>query len=141
MKEVTIGTVPYRTQPLDVFVQFDLVRKLLPALVPFAKLRDQSAREDMTAVLGPIATALSTMSQEDSRFIIYACLGVVQKNIGNNQWAAVKATGANTLMEGDMSLATMMSLVKLVIEDNLANFFAVAEQLFPNLFGTTGSSP
>lgn len=143
MAEFEIGTDKFRTTKLDPFVQFHLLRKLLPVFVAFANFKDPKKRGDAAALLGPLAEVLAKMAKEDAEEVLVSCLAVVQRQVGN-QWAPVKATGSNVMMDSGMSLLVILELARNVLQENLGSFFAVAEQLFPGLFSAEdppGSSP
>lgn len=135
MDNIQIGNDVFRTTKLDLFVQFHLVRKMLPVMVAFANFRDPTKRGNPVALLGPLADVLAKMSKEDSEEVILSCLAVVQKKVGP-AWASVKAAGSNALMDSDMSLVVALDLVRNVLQENLGSFFAVAEQLFPAMFSS-----
>lgn len=143
MAEFKVGEDSFRTTKLDVFVQFHLVRKLLPVLVAFAHFKDPTKRGNVAALLGPLAEVLARMTKEDAEEVLTNCLAVVQRQVGS-QWAPVKAVGSHALMDSGMSLLVVLELVRSVLQENLGSFFAVAEQLFPELFSAedpAGSGP
>lgn len=130
MQEVEIGGQRYRTQKLDAFKQFHLFRKLMPVLsgmgATFSDLPDSAPGGDMTAdtrfwsAMGPAATAIAEMSQQDSEFILKTCLQACSRWNGNN-WVRITAANGD-LMFDDIDMMGMLQLSFEVMKDNLGNF-------------------
>lgn len=130
--EEEINGVWYRTnQKLDAFKQFHLFRKLMPLfsgmgesqavrMVREAGLGDNDAVT--MAAFGPVAQAISDMSQSDSEFIVKTCLAVCQRKNPTGQWVRL-ATPQGDLMFEDIDLQVMLQLAFAVIQENLAPFF------------------
>jgi hypothetical protein len=143
MQEVEIGGHRYRTGKLDAFKQFHLFRKLMPVLSgmgeTFSDMQGEvELNEKFWSAMGPVATAVAEMSQQDSEFILKTCLQTVSIWNGTN-W--VRITAANgELMFDDIDMMGMLQLTFEVIRDNLGSFFgaplpngsAAGEQAFPS---------
>jgi hypothetical protein len=132
-QELQINDVWYRSGKLDAFKQFHLFRKLMPLfsglgetaatnLVNNAVKAGASEETARWASLGPIAQAVSEMSQQDSEFIIKTCLGVCARKNPVGQWSRITAPNGELMFE-DIDLMTMLQLAFAVIQDNLGTFF------------------
>lgn len=122
----------YRCDPLGAMQQFHITRRLAPVLTQLglskAKLQEMGANktpdEVFGALMGPIADIMAKMSNEDTEYIIYTCLGVVRKKQGE-VWAPV--TNGRQLMFQDMKMNEMVRITITVIRENLADFFQQAQ--------------
>jgi hypothetical protein len=129
MQEVEIEGHKYRTGKVDAFKQFHLVRKLMPLFSglgeTFSQMPDKVGEGDFWHSLGPIAQAVSEMTQEDSEWCLKTCLGAVSVWNGQN-WTPITTAGGQ-LMFDDMEMPTMLQLAFTVIQDNLGSFFPVPQ--------------
>jgi len=132
-QELRINDIDYRTGKLDAFKQFHLFRKLMPLFSGMGETAaSQIARAAAAAgasddvvqwtLLGPIAQAVSEMSQQDSEFIIKTCLAVCTRKNPGGQWVRVTAPNGELMFE-DIELMGMLQLTFAVIQDNLGTFF------------------
>lgn len=149
MREETIAGLPYRAGKLSAKQQWNVVRRLAPvlasagpAVAAWASLpapvvpatTDVTGAEMMTlsapqpidldglfAAVGPLATALGELTDEASDYVLGACLAVCQTNRAGQTWAAV-ATRGGDLMFSDISMATMLRLTLMVLEESLSDF-------------------
>lgn len=101
MAEFTVNGADYRSGKLDAFKQFHTSRRL-------AK------------------TNLIHMSDEDSEYVVKACLGVTQRKSGGT-WAPMLA--GDRMMFNDLKLFEMMEIVEHVLEDHKADFSAAPPAL------------
>lgn len=122
MSEFEIGGQNYRIGKLTPFQQFHVVRRLAPVLSGMAMVKEEG---DVTfsQLLVPIANAIAKMSDEDCDFILFTCLGVVQRQ-QQTAWAGVYRTGTQVLMFDDIDLTSMMQIAVKVIQENLGSFFS-----------------
>ncbi len=135
-KEVALNGHAYRVGRLAPMTQFHVARRLAPVLLQVVNVKDlagaaSAAKDDPTqalAALGGLATALRQLSDDDSEYIVNACLDVVTRQQGE-RWARVRATGG--LMFQDIDLNVMLSLTYEVVVDNLGSFFQ-GNQLMSN---------
>jgi hypothetical protein len=86
--------------------------------------RDENERAlEMFEILAkPITTAISTMSDADSEYIIKKCLAVCRRKTGNT-WASVIDRNSGVMMYQDIDMRTMITLVAHVVKENLGDFF------------------
>ena len=146
MREETINGISYRIGRLNAKQQFNVLRRLGPvfaAAKPAAQLwlsqaDDEGAKpldraalvDNIFDAVGPLASALGSLTDETSDYVIGTCLGVVTMNRQGSVWAPV-ANRSGQLMFDDMDLATMLRLVMLVLQENLSNFFLTANGSSP----------
>ncbi|KFK93467.1 MULTISPECIES: phage tail assembly chaperone [unclassified Serratia (in: enterobacteria)] len=111
----------YRAVKLDVFDQFRVARKLLPAVAGvFDELK--SGEITLAALLPQVADAVAAMSDADCDAILHPCLSAVARKNGKI-WTAVFQDGV--MMFDDIDMLGMLELVGNVIRDSLGDFFPV----------------
>jgi Phage tail assembly chaperone protein, TAC len=144
MQEVEIGGNRYRTGKLDAFKQFHLFRKLMPVLSGMGETfsdmpeGEVQVNEKFWSAMGPVATAVAEMSQQDSEFILKTCLQTVSLWNGAT-WVRITAANGDLMFE-DIDMMGMLQLTFEVIKDNLGSFFgaplpngsAAGESTFPS---------
>lgn len=127
---IKIGDYQYTIERLDARKQFHIVRRLAPILAALGEVTLKTLSEDkkltFAMVAGPIAMELSRMSNEDTDYILTACLSVCFRLI-NGQPAPVQAPRTDQLMFPDIDMPTMMKLTIAVIEENMTDFFDIAQ--------------
>ncbi len=132
MSEITMNGNTYFIGKLTPKQQLHLTRRLLPLFVgaaPSLNLNDglQNKTENNSGNvvdfkdLGPLADAISKMSDSEVDAIIDPCLGVVNRKIGEG-WSPIMPS-AGKLMYQDISIVEILTLVSHVITENLGNFF------------------
>lgn len=131
MQEVELGGHRYRVGKLDAFKQFHLFRKLMPVLSGMGAMFSGDNEDGFTvdqnfwASMGPAATAIAEMSQQDSEYILKTCLHVCQMWNGH-QWVRI-TTPSGELMFEDIDMMQMLQLSFEVMKDNLGSFFGVPQ--------------
>jgi hypothetical protein len=132
--EVQVGEKTYRIGKLNVFTQFNVVRRLAPAFFAMGKVAstietDGTKIDDIAALaaMGPVAEAIAGLSDADAEFVLNKCLLVCHLKLDNGTWAPVKAQGAVNLQQ-DIPLPEVMQLVFAVLRENLGNFFPGPQQ-------------
>jgi hypothetical protein len=127
MQEKEIGGQHYQFGKLNALQQFHVVRRLGPALmvagisVEMLRTGITVQAEDILAMAGPVIEVIGRMSDADSDYVIFTCLGVVKRKSGNG-WADVAAPEVKQLMFQDIELPHMLQLVAEVLRVNLGNF-------------------
>lgn len=127
MIELPIGDRLYQIGKLNAIAQLHVVRRLGPALIvvgiSLEALRQgmKVEMEDLVATAGPVMEIISKMSDADFDYIVFTCLGAVQRKQGD-AWAAVVAASTQKLMFADMDFAEIVRLVIAVLQENLGNF-------------------
>lgn len=142
MKEITVGEHTYSIGKLDALKQFHVARRLVPVLAAFTKIGESSGafekrntedtptedgseaeapkRMSVGALL-PIAEALSKMSDEETEYIIYTCLSVVQRqDSGSLQRVMIQGK----FVYEDIKMPDMIKLTSETIMANMGDFFA-----------------
>lgn len=127
--EIEIEGNLYRVGRLNAFKQFHVVRRLAPALFALGEVgsNPKNLQDDISALaaMGPVAEAVSKLSDADSEYVLNTCLLVCKRQAEGGVWAPVKVQGAVNLQFDDIKLPTMMRLVFETIKENLGNFFPV----------------
>lgn len=116
---VEVGGHKYRIGRIDARKQFHVARRLAPLLAGMSGIPDKSA--GFAAFLGPLADALSGMSDEDVDYVLDVCLSVCQRIQPNGHPAPVMTRGG--LMFEDIDMGQMIQLAVKVIQENLGGFF------------------
>lgn len=137
--------IDYQIGTLDVITQFQVARRLMPVLAILGEsVRDgiDNARKVLrpelgerlddkmlNIKLGPLARALADMSDDDTNYILGACLEVCSRKVEPQGWAPVIVAGSSLnggkprLMYPDIKLTTLMGLMVHTIQENLGDFF------------------
>lgn len=142
--ELTLNGQTYRVDRLNAFQQFHVARRLAPALWALGKgamLNAQAAGASFSdavalGAIGPLVEVIAKMSNEESEYVLAACLGVCYRQSGNG-WQKVYAEGGG-LMFQDIDLPTMMQLTVAAIQENLGNFLNALPTAQP---ADAGASP
>lgn len=128
MTEIEINGVQYRSDRMDAKKQFHVARRLAPLLAGLGgALKGDKA--GFSEFIGPIAEALSKMSDEDTDYVIDACLRLVHRRQGE-VWQAV-TTRSGDLMFDDIDLPVMLRLTVAVIQQSLGGFFPAGPSTSP----------
>lgn len=130
MPEIIIGENEYRTGKLDAFRQFHVARRLAPLLAGLGDAATHLPSEDsaeratatLTAVIGPLAKVLASMSDEDCDYVLNECLSVCSRKQGD-RFVPIKMRGSSMLQFQDITLQEMMRLAVAVVQENLGSFF------------------
>lgn len=126
----------YKIGKLSAMQQFHVVRRLAGVLAGLAGLdkqgleglkdapKDQVAAhllESMPDVLPALAQGLATMDDVTAEFVIFTCLGVVERKERAGGWARVCVNGQ--LMFENLGMVEMLTLVANVLKENMGGFF------------------
>jgi hypothetical protein len=143
VSEVTLGGATYRVGQLNARKQWNVTKRLLKPLAEIGKIganktppKTVSEAEPETApettpqdffdqVSGPLADAISSISDADSDYIIDTCLAVCDRQQGTTEvkiWAPLMRGG--NLMFQDLDMPTMLGLTIAVLKENLQGFFS-----------------
>jgi hypothetical protein len=171
MSELEIEGVRYSIGTLSGLKQFHVFRKLLPLMsgmgATFARIAPalaqarraaetngaetseqpttpitQEQEVEFWSAIGPVAEALSNMTEVDTEYVLYTCLDAVTRRNSEGRWVRV-TTGGKQLQFDDISMQGLLMLTFEVVRENMGGFFI--EALRPNLEAggsqqTSGSS-
>lgn len=119
--ELILNNEEYKLGSMDVFTQFHVSRRLIPALLAFSAAGE---KEDLIDILEPVVMEICKLSDADSSYILDSCLAVVwRKDRASGNWVKIKPLGAAILQYHDIDMAMMLRLVFSVIKENLGGFF------------------
>ena len=127
--EDPIGGSKYRIGVMDAMTQFHVSRRLAPLIASYGVSLSQIvgtlgkkkiSDEQHQNVFGPVVEIMAAMKDADCEFIIFSCLRVTQRQVGES-WAAV-SLGPGKLMFEDLDLQGMIRLVVEVVKSNLGPF-------------------
>lgn len=129
--EVDINGETYLIGQLKSRQQRNLLRRLVPLLTATAPLVPELIKamdeefgggvEDFMEHAGPLATALSSMSDADSDYIFDTCLAACKRKVTGG-WQNVIATTGD-LMFQDIKIPQQMQLLFAVCKENFSDFF------------------
>jgi len=122
-----VGGQTYRVGRMDAKKKFHVARRLAPLLPAMSALHSGG---DMMKSLAPVAESLSRMSEEDTDYVIDACLSVCQRLQPAGGWAPITAAGGR-LMFQDIDMPEMIQLTVQAIRDNIGNFLPGAAPQSP----------
>jgi len=117
---VDVGGFQYRIGRIDARKQFHVARRLAPLLAGLGDAASLNG-DGFAKFLGPIADALSHMSDDDVDYVLDACLSVCHRVQPNGQGAQVMTRSG--LMFQDIDMGQMIQLAVKVIQSNLGGFF------------------
>lgn len=125
--EMTVDGRTYQIGKLNALQQFHLTRRLGPVLVVAGISLDMLRKGmkvdigDLVAIAGPVMDIVSRMSDEDSEYIVFMCLGVCRMKQGDS-WAPLLSPESKQLMFQNMEMPEMLRVALEVIKVNLGNF-------------------
>lgn len=122
MAEFEVGNYTYKNKKLSAMAQLDLMLDLSPLLV---SIKDHFGDSGINGreLIGPIATAISSMPREKTHELIATCLGSCERQLPNGKgWAKVWNGPAHEAMYDDIGLMEIGGIVMAVLQDNFANF-------------------
>lgn len=134
---ITIKDNAYTIGKLDAMTQLHISRRLLPILVSLGITPTDLVTGTVPKIgdlLGPVASVLSTMPEEDVDYIVFNSLRVVRRMVGD-QPAVVLSD--SRFMFSDMDMPTILRLVVAVVQENFGGFFVMP----PEASSTTAASP
>lgn len=127
MKSVfPLGEHQYTIGKLNPIKQFHITRRLAPALatvgISVAQIKELKGFDDLTPMLGPLSGVLAAMKDEDADYVLFTCLGAIQRLQSDGRPAPITVAGENRLMFEDISMPQMLMLVYQVVRENMAGF-------------------
>lgn len=136
-RDFSVAGKDYRARKMDAMQQFHIARRLTPVIgalieaVPKDAIKGDKvdlSKIDPLKMLEPIAGIISKMSDEDSEYILFACMENCERSLGKGAgWSAVKVKGGK-IMYDDIDLPVMLQIFWAVVQENLGNFFPEAPQ-------------
>lgn len=125
--KIEIAGNTYAIEKLPALTQFHITRRLAPIFatmgISIQALAAGATKDlsDFIPAMGPVAEVIAHMSDDDTNYIIFACLSVVSRQSGD-KFARVSAPNTTALMFADIDMATMLRLTVEVVKDSLGNF-------------------
>lgn len=123
MRSVEIRGVTYTASALDTFAQLHIARKLSPSIPIVEGLIDPANSDKNKDILTVLM--LSHIPDADSEYVVRKCMSVVTRRSGNEKATRIQAPDGSMMFD-DITLADMLELTVLVIEENLGDFFRTA---------------
>lgn len=135
--EFSVGGRRYRAEPMDVFAQQHLARRVQPfiiAAMPAVAAAMPDGKMDVAAILGmdkgqffkllgPVSDLLATMSDEAYEAIQIRCLSrVSREKTGDTGWTPIWSKQANRMMHDDIPGHEVMAIVAEVVKAELGPF-------------------
>jgi hypothetical protein len=119
--EFPVGAHRYRVEPLDVFEQYDIARRLAPIVTLLTMQKD---REKLKKGFARAFVSMSSgLSKEDGRAILSTCLAQVSRNQGG-AFAPLQSGGR--LMFADIDLEQSLELLwEVLVRSKIIDFFDV----------------
>lgn len=130
MADFEVAGIAYKSRRMDAMTEEAVTRKLAPmlnmAIPALQSLKNGSGRIDLSAVdsgkmIGALTSTLSSMPDENARFIIGACLSVCERQAGQT-WVPVWGKSANRPMFEDIRAPHMYLISAKVMEDAFRDF-------------------
>ena len=122
---VTVEGHTYSIGRLSAMTQFHVARRIGPmvssGILSLALLKGGASKEEMLMAATPALNVLSQMTDEQSEYVIGACMAAVKREVGG-KWAPVTAPNTSAMMFDDIDMGTLLHLTWEVIQHNLASF-------------------
>ena len=140
MNTTEIDGVTYRIGKLNAIQQFHIARRMAPVLAvlgesvgalvsllpkPGQQVGDTELPDGVIPALASAAEVMAQMSDADSEYVIYTCLGVVARKQGE-VYAPILGP-QRQFMFSDIEMPAMLQLTFAVVKDNLGSFFPKGE--------------
>lgn len=121
MSEFAIGGHTYRVEPLSIFDQFDISRRVSPVITLLVLQKD---REKLQAGFARAFVSLASgISREDGQMILSLCLARVSRKQGAS-FAPVQTNGQ--VMFDDVDMTAMLEMVwHVLLRSKVIDFFDV----------------
>jgi hypothetical protein len=134
MAEFQIKDISFKTRPMDLFKQIQVLRRIGPfvpdMIITYRAMEKGATPIDAAIVMGPdILKVFSAMKDEDVQYIVQNCLEIVQFNKGGEIWNPLMTSGRLNSLDVDLFLTGQ--IVWKVLEDNLRPFFLDLKALSP----------
>ncbi|NTA27396.1 phage tail assembly chaperone [Allorhizobium ampelinum] len=121
MAEFEIADHKYRSGKMNAMQQFQVARRIAPALASFQDVI--SNVKEGFAAMQPILEVIAKMSDEDVKYVIGECMGVVHRE-DKAGWQKVWPKGADQPIYDDIDMMVMISITSRVVMDNLLPFIS-----------------
>lgn len=132
-RDFKIGSSEFQLSKMDAFKQFHIVRRIAPILgdllpviskakqLNSGELSEEQKLESLGAVMTPIMTGLSKLSDEDANKVLFGLLSSVSLKQSAGNFARL-ATDTQ-LMFADLELPVLMQAAGRAFAYNLSGFF------------------
>lgn len=128
-----VGGHNYRiTGNMNAIQQLHVVRRLAPLMSAFAGRDLSSLRPDadpegsgasLQGLMGPLAEGVAKMSDGDTEYVLGACMGVVERDLGGGLgWAPVWNRVGKVMQYDDIGFVEMLQIVGRVLMANVGDF-------------------
>lgn len=127
--EIKIGENAYRIGHLNAMKQWHVARRLLPcaAAVGDSVMQAMSKPDEDASVVDifrPLFDAYARLSDEDSEYIIFTCMEVVERQQPGG-WVSMKAASAKLMQFNDIDMPELLRLTMAVIKEHRLMDFTV----------------
>lgn len=131
MTDFEVGGINYRAGTMNAIKQLQVVRRLAPLLAALnsadlAGLAGQApdgSGAGLAAAIGPLTEAFAAMSDENTEYVLSACLSICQREIpGGLGWTPIWSVQGKTLMFDDINLMVLVQIVGRVVMANVGDF-------------------
>jgi len=128
---ITVGEQVYSFGRLSALAQFHVLRrvmpvmsKVVPTLMKLAATKDKDERLKLLLEnMEPFAEMLAKLSDEDANYVIRECLKVCASVHSGGHMPVTTPDG--TLTDAYMSMPAMIRLTMKVVDQHMADFFAL----------------
>ena len=122
MSTTEINGHTYAIGKMDARRQFHVARRLAPVMMGLMKASGQE-KADFVTTVGPLAEAVSGLSDEDCDYVLDSCLDVVSRLDEKAGGKPIKIVRGGVLAYQDITMPEIIQLAVAVIQDNLSGFF------------------
>lgn len=139
--EIELKGNRYQIGRLSAMQQFHVSRRIAPVLPPLIRSYLELSSSDvpltknlalLATSIEPVMDAVSRLKDDESEYVISACLRVVERQHMNG-WARIWAPSQNVCVFDDIDMGVMLELTVHVIIENLGPFIG---ELLTSLAGS-----
>lgn len=133
-----VGGHRYRiTGKLNAIQQLHVVRRLAPLIGAFVGVDLGALRPDapetaelqaarsaaMIDLIGPLADGVAKLSDQDTEYVLGACMGLVERDVGGGAgWAPTWSRAAKVMQYEDIGFVELVQIMGRVLMANVGDF-------------------
>ncbi|WP_186288588.1 phage tail assembly chaperone [Burkholderia gladioli] len=128
--EKEVGGQRYQLGRMSAMQQFHVSRRIATVLPPLIRTYIDISTSDvpltknlklLATSIEPVMKALSQLKDDDSEYVVGACLAVVERH-HMDKWARIWSAQHHTTLFDDIDMGAMLTLTGYVIMENLGPF-------------------
>ena len=124
MLEFELNGITYKAGTIPAMAQFHIARRLSTVIAALVTHRDpETGQVDPAKIAGPLAEAITKMSDDDTEYVLGNCLSVVQRKRANDTgYVNIWNVAAKAPQFDDIDMITMIQIVSEVVKGQIGPF-------------------